>query len=174
MQSFFDMMIHLNTKGGIIMAYFLSLEKRPGDFMPLNISLLSYDNMKDYSSLENIDEFTRKYTKKELLDIIKNSNIVTPDYLEGNLLVINDKKYRYPLFTKDITMSLDTFFINNINDKQIMNKFINIYLKYSSNNISLIKEAIKEKKVDIILQNLFLLSYENIRFIYFYLYNHIN
>lgn len=156
------------------MAYFLSLEKRPGDFMPLNISLLSYDNMKDYSSLENIDEFTRKYTKKELLDIIKNSNIVTPDYLEGNLLVINDKKYRYPLFTKDITMSLDTFFINNINDKQIMNKFINIYLKYSSNNISLIKEAIKEKKVDIILQNLFLLSYENIRFIYFYLYNHIN
>ena len=152
------------------MNYFLVLEKRPKDFMPINISILSKDDNYNYSSLQSIDEFTRRYTEEEIRDIIKENNIVTDDYLNGTLCVINENKYRYKLFTKDINMSMDTFLIKNIKNKQIMNKFVNIYIKYSNDNTALLKEAIKNEQLDVILQLLFSLDYEKIRGIYFYLF----
>ncbi len=152
------------------MNYFLVLEKRPKDFMPININIIARDNSHIYSSLQNIDEFTRKYTSDEIKDMIKENNLVTDDYLEGNLCVINENKYRYKLFTKDVNMSMDTFLLDNIKNKQIMNKFVNIYLKYTNDNINELKEAIKNGHINIILQILFNLDYETIRNIYFYLY----
>lgn len=155
------------------MAYFLILEKRPGDFMPINISILNGNTYTDYSLIENIDQFTKDLTKEEIITLVKNNNIVSPEYLEGSLWVINEKKYRFGVLTKDINMSLDTFFLKYINDKRIMNKFVNIYLKYSKDNIDNIKKAIEDKKVDVILQNLFMLSYDKVRSIYFYLYEKV-
>ena len=132
----------------MFMNYFLVLEKRPKDFMPININIIARDNSHIYSSLQNIDEFTRKYTSDEIKDMIKENNLVTDDYLEG----------------------MDTFLLDNIKNKQIMNKFVNIYLKYTSDNINELKEAIKNGHINIILQILFNLDYETIRNIYFYLY----
>lgn len=152
------------------MNYFLVLEKRPKDFMPINISIITQDNRANYTSLEGIDEFTRRYNEDEIKNLIKENNLVTDDYLEGKLWVINENKYRFRVFTKDINMSLDTFLLKNINNKQIMNKFVNIYFKYTKVNIDIIKEAIKKGEVNIILQILFTLDYEIIRNIYFYLF----
>ncbi len=152
------------------MNYFLVLEKRPKDFMPINIGILTKDDLHNYTSLQSIDDFTRKYLEEDIKKMIKDNNLVTEDYLEGKLWVINENKYRYKLFTKDVNMSLDTFLLENIDNKQIMNKFTNIYLKYSNDNIERLKEAIKNKEVNVILQILFTLDYEKIRNIYFYLF----
>ncbi len=152
--------------------YTLVLEKRPNDFMPIDINLLVNNiGMNDFYQIEKIDEFTKKYTKDEIYDLIKRANVVTEDYLNGKLEIINNKKYRFPILTKDINWSIDDFFKKYINDKQVMNKFINIYQKYSNNNIETLKEAIKEHDINIILKILFSLTYINVRNIYFYLYN---
>ena len=121
------------------MNYFLVLEKRPKDFMPINIGILTKDDLHNFTSLQSIDDFTRKYLEEDIKKMIKDNNLVTEDYLEGKLWVINENKYRYKLFTKDVNMSLDTFLLENIDNKQIMNKFTNIYLKYSNDNITVEK-----------------------------------
>lgn len=154
------------------MNYYLVLEKRPGDFMPINISLLENANGL-YESLQAIDAFTKKYNEEEIIESIKKSNIVPDSYLEGKLFVINNHKYRSRVLTKDIDLSLDTFFEKYIGDKQVMNKFMNIYLKYSKEDVETIKNAISEKRIDIILQTLFLREYEVVRNIYIYLYENI-
>ena len=151
------------------MNYFLVLEKRPKDFMPINIQLINKDQKTNYFTLQNIDNFTRNYTSLEIKDLIKENNLVTEDYLKGNLWIINENKYRYPVFTKDIKLSIDNFLLKNIHNKQIMNKFINIYSKYSKENLDLLKENIQKEKVANILQILFSLDYLSIRNIYFYL-----
>ena len=151
------------------MNYFLVLEKRPKDFMPINIQIINKDQKTNYLTLQNIDNFTRNYTSLEIKDLIKENNLVTEDYLNGNLWIINENKYRYPLFTKDINLSMDDFLLKNIHNKQIMNKFINIYSKYSKENLDLLKENIQKEKVANILQILFSLDYLSIRNIYFYL-----
>ena len=151
------------------MNYFLVLEKRPKDFMPINIQIINKDQKTNYLTIQNIDNFTRNYTSLEIKDLIKQNNLVTEDYLNGNLWVINENKYRYPVFTKDINLSMDDFLIKNINNKQLMNKFINIYSKYSKENLDLLKENIQKEKVANILQILFSLDYLSIRNIYFYI-----
>lgn len=152
--------------------YNLVLEALPGDFMPIDINALLNNQYKmNFQTLENIDAWTKRYTKREIMDKISESNIVENKYLNGRLHIINDKKYRFEVITKDNTFKLDTFIINNINDKQLMNKLVNIYQKYEKNNIDELKKSIQEKSVSGVLNIIFSLSYENIRNIYFYLCN---
>ena len=105
--------------------------------------------------------------------MIKISNSVPENYLNGNLQIINDCKYRYLVLTKDINFSIDTFFENYIDDKLVMNKFINIYNKYCSTTKDEMKKHLNEKNINNILQLLFSNSYEQVRNIYTYLYENI-
>ena len=152
--------------------YHLVLELKPGDFMPIDINIL-LNNNNNYFSIEQIDSFTKKYTNEELLELIEKSNIVPKEYLNGKLHIINNKKYRFEVLYKDTNFSFDNFFINNIKDKQKMNKFINIYLKYSKENSNTLKDAINNEDVYSILSLLFMLSYEEVRNIYTYMLNNI-
>ena len=153
--------------------YHLVLEARPGDFMPIDINTLIDNSKIDFTSLQEIDNFTKKYLFEELIAIIKESNIVPKQYLEGKLQIINNNKYRYPVLYKNITFIIDDFLINNITDKQKMNKFLNIYLKYTNENKEEMQKAINEKDSKKILNLLSKISYVNIRNIYFYLYNNV-
>lgn len=156
-------------------SYHLVLESRPGDFMPIDINLLqnSYQNY-NYSSIENIDNFTKNYTKQELFKMITDSNIVPNSYLKGNLKVINDNRYRYQLLSKDHLFALDTFLKNNINNKERMNHFLNIYFKYSFGNKEEMITAIKNKNINKAIFLLLNLPYLYIRSIYVYLLNHFS
>ena len=40
------------------MNYFLVLEKRPKDFMPINIQIINKDQKTNYLTIQNIDNFT--------------------------------------------------------------------------------------------------------------------
>ena len=153
-------------------SYHLVLEARPKDFMPVDINLL-LNNKKNYHSLNAIDEFTKEYTLKELYQMIEDSNIVPRDYLGGKLEIINDNKYRFPIMTKDINFTLDTFLSEYITNKRVMNKFFNIYIKYCSDTKELMKEAINKEDVGKVLALLFKNPYESIRGIYFYIYENI-
>ena len=148
--------------------YHLVIELRPGDFMPIDISILSNDKYTNFFMLETIDQFTKKYTKDELMDLVIENNLVPNEYFAGELKIVNENKYRYPLITIEDTFSFESFFDKYMDDKQMMNKFMNIYHKYSDDT-KMMKEAINQKSIRHILNTLFLLPYEKVRFIYIYL-----
>lgn len=153
------------------MNYHLVLETRPGDFMPIDIKLIYADASYNYKAIEEIDSFTKKFTKEEIMIMITDSNTVPFEYLKGDLKVINDNKYRYDVLYKTTDFSLDTFFERYISDKQMMNKFLNVYLKSKDIKKDEMKEAILNKNIEMVLKLLFELSYLDVRNIYTYLAN---
>lgn len=137
--------------------------------MPIDISIISKDKSYGFKSIEEIDNFTKKYSEKDIMVMISDNNIVPYDYLSGNLRIINDNKYRYDVLYNTTTFSLDDFFASNITNKQIMNKFLNIYLKSNKANADNMKKAIKEQDLSKILDLVFKLPYLDVRNIYTYL-----
>ena len=119
--------------------YYLVVEARPREFMPIDINILEGTSNKFYNSLELIDMFTKKYSYEEIMKMVLENNLLPINFLNGSLCIINNKNYRFQLLTKDNNMSLDDFFFNNINDKQIMNKFYNIFLKYVKEEDTILK-----------------------------------
>lgn len=154
--------------------YHLVLEARPGDFMPIDINLLLNNALPlNYNTLNAIDEFTKKYSEKEILQMIESNNIVSENYLRGKLKIINDNKYRYLVMTSDLNFSIDTFFSEYITNKRMMNKFLNIYIKYCSETKEEMKKALNNENIYEVLKILFNNSYEQVRNIYTYLYENI-
>lgn len=150
--------------------YYLVVEARPKEFMPIDINILLKSNM-NFSSIEIIDSFTKEYTYDELMNMIIQNNLLPNSFLNGKLYVINDKKFRFKVLTKDDNLLLDDFFINNIEDKLMMNKFYNIFLKYVKDEdiINMMKRAISEKSINDILNVLCKVDYLSLRNIYVYI-----
>ena len=154
--------------------YHIVFEKKPGDFMPVDIKYLTGNNYSKYGSLQELDFFTKSFTESKLREAIALSNTIPSDYLNGTLKIINDNKYRYEILYQDNTFALDEFLLKNIDNKVKMNKLVNIYMKYSKDNIDTLKMAIKLKDVREVLDIIFSLKYEQIRSIYIYASKHID
>ncbi len=150
--------------------YYLVVEARPKEFMPIDINILLKSNM-NFSSIEIIDSFTKEYTYDDLMNMIIQNNLLPNSFLNGKMYVINDKKFRFKVLTKDDNLLLDDFFINNIEDKLMMNKFYNIFLKYVKDEdiINMMKRAISEKSINDILNVLCKVDYLSLRNIYVYI-----
>ena len=154
--------------------YHLVLENRPGEFMVVDIAVLLNDFRRiSYEMIENIDAFTIKYDEEELYELIKQSNLVPEKYLFGKLHIINEKKYRFPIMYKDNKFNLTEFFMDNIDDKIIMNKFLNIFNKYASSSFNDMKKAVHNKNIKLITFIFSSISYINQRNVYFYIYNEL-
>lgn len=150
--------------------YYLVVEARPKEFMPIDINILLKSNM-DFSSIEIIDSFTKEYTYNELMNMIIQNNLLPDSFLNGKLYVINDKRFKFKVLTKDDNLLLDDFFINNIDDRLMMNKFYNIFLKYVKDEelINMMKSAMSLKDIQKILDVLCKLNYLDLRMIYVYI-----
>ncbi len=154
--------------------YFLILEKRPGDFMPIDISLLSM-GFNSLNNIELIDKYTEVFLKEELIDNIKKANIVTDDYLNGKLYIIDEKKNKYPVVFKKTFFNFDVieFIYYNIENKDLMNTIYNLYQKNAKNNLEIdvndFKVAIENKDIAKIIFHLQMLPYIKLRCIKFYI-----
>ena len=150
--------------------YYLVVEARPKEFMPIDINILLKSNM-NFSSIEIIDSFTKEYTYNELMNMIIQNYLLPDSFLNGKLYVINDKRFKFKVLTKDDNLLLDDFFINNIDDKIMMNKFYNIFLKYVKDEeiISIMKNTMYLKDIQKILDVLCKLNYLDLRMIYVYI-----
>ncbi len=106
--------------------YLLILESKPGDFMPIALNTFSEGKNFD-GSIESIDAITSNYTEKELLEEIKKLNIVQFRNLEGKLLIKGSGKARLEVLFKDTFSEfiLNDYIIDNIEDKQFLNKIFN-------------------------------------------------
>lgn len=155
-----------------IRIYYLafSVEKRnpmPVDIQSLDQTLFGVD----LTSLESIDAFTSRYTNDELMSIIRNSNILSEEYLNGELNVIDNRNHKFPVILSDTFLEFDIvkFISANIEDKALMNKIYNIYNRECKNipgiNAEEFNEDINNKNAKSIIFRLYFLPYYNFRII---------
>lgn len=152
--------------------YYLILEHRHGDYMPIDINMLTSSNY-DYTSLQAIDRFTSMYSVNEILKKVMELNLLPDKYLFGNLKVINSNNYCYQVLTKNYKYSFIDFIKDNIDNKQIMNKLMNVYIKYNREKMIDLKNAIINHNIEQIVYYFSLLSYEEFRWIYIYIFENI-
>ena len=107
--------------------YFLALTLRKGDYKLIDISKLVISQYQNITGLAAIDSFTKRFTEEEIINSIKEANIVDKKYLKGKL-VIQDNNQHKPsqVLSKDYIKDFDliTFLITHIDNKQIMNNII--------------------------------------------------
>lgn len=149
--------------------YYLAVETRPRNYFPINLSDLNIFNSSP-TSLDKLDALTLKFSKPEILDAIKESNLLDID-INMNLVVIyyeNNNIRKIDALTKEINFDMWDFLKKNYNNKNIINKIYNfLNNKISEEEFKSIKESNDLKEF---INNISKLSYLNQRKLYFYLY----
>ena len=155
-----------------VQKHFLALMKRPGDCSFIPITKLDIADSYSYDTLMDIDSWTMKYTKEEVLESIKRANIVSSDYIEGELVIQDNQKHNpLQVIDKDYynNFKIDEFLHNSLNDKNRINTIINKYNSLSNDNNELFGKALKNGSINMALDILFMMPYLNIRKLMIYL-----
>lgn len=102
---------------------------------PMPIDIMALDSELIDSSLESIDIFTTKHSNESLMQVIRNSNILTEEYLNGELCIVDNRKHKYPVVLNNtfIEFEINDFIYTNIDNKNLMNSIYNIYQTYMKN-----------------------------------------
>jgi len=124
--------------------YYIAIETKPKNYFPINLLDLKISNKFNTFSLEELDKFTLKFNKQEIIDSIKESNLleITNDmplvviYYEKNMV------RKINALTKDINFDMWKNINDNYKDKNYLNKIYNfLNNKISSEELSEIKEC---------------------------------
>lgn len=139
---------------------------RVGDYALIDISKLDIGG--NYKNLNEIDAFTMKYTKKEIIDAIKRSNLVSEEYIHGSLVIADNQKHN-PLKVIDKefynNFRIDEVLIKCINNKELLNNILNKFLSISKDNTlyNEFKNSLLNKNLEEAIDILFNLPYFNLR-----------
>ena len=165
--------------------YFLSLERRPKDVKFINIANLHIANGYNPHNLKEIDSFTMYFTKEEIIDAIKEDNIVETEYQNGNLVIQDALKKYHPLVVIDKefwhNFNLLNFLKEKLDNKEFINnvayKLKNIMEKWQMDSMSIIenvnyfKKGMQENNVNAALNTILALDYNMQREFIVYLLN---
>ena len=149
--------------------YYLAIETKPNNYFPINLLDTKIFN-KNTTKIEELDSLTLKYTKKEIIDAIKEANLLEVNY-DMPLVIIyveKDKTRKVEALTKDYTFDMWQNLKDNYKDKNYCNKIINfLNNKISSGELNKIKQ---NKGSENFLSIINELPYFIERKLYFYLY----
>ncbi len=150
--------------------YYLAVEVKPKNYFPINLLDLKIANHFTTTSLEELDSFTLKFTKKEIMDSIKEANLL--DVKEDMPLVViyyeNKNTRKIEAFTKDYYYNMWDLLKNKYTDKVFMNKVINfLNKKITEEELNKIKNS---HTLTDFLNSIGYLPYLVQRKLYFYLY----
>lgn len=108
--------------------HFLALMALPGDFALIDISKLDIANGYYPLTLAHLDTFTMTFSKNEIMESIKRSNIVDKKYMNGTLVIQDNQKHNpIAVIDKDLydNFQIDEFLRSKENDKNGINNIIN-------------------------------------------------
>ena len=165
--------------------YFLVLEKRPGDYVYIDINRLDICNRNINNELAIIDGFTSQFSEADLRESIIRSNMASSDYLDGNLKIISDAKHNLKVLTKDIYDNvMDVVNGNIILNKNMKNKLFSVFKNIIDKNfddldvkdhvVNEFKKILKDGTIEEVFKYINLLPYIKCRPIYFMLYDELN
>lgn len=144
--------------------HFLALLKRPGDYVFIAISKLDIANGIPRIFLQAIDSFTMNFTIDEIIQSIKRANIVSEEYLNGQLVIQDNQKHNpLKVIDKDFysDFNINVYLKELLNNKNRLNNIIN---KFSAivkdERISKdFKDYLKSGNIEIVINIIFSLPY---------------
>lgn len=149
--------------------YYLAVETKTNNYFPINLLDLKIFS-KNPTKIEELDSLTLKYTKEEIMDAIKEANLLEVNYSMPLIIIYveKDKTRKVEALTKDYTFDMWENLKDNYLDKNYCNKIINfLNNKISEEELSIIKQNKGDIKFLKAINNL---SYFVQRKLYFYLY----
>lgn len=149
--------------------YYLAIETKPNNYFPINLLDVKIFN-KTTDKIEEIDSLTLKYTKEEIINAIKEANLLEVNYDMPLVIVYveKEKTRKVEALTKDNSFDMWQKLKDNYQDKNYCNKIINfLNNKISEKELNELKE---NKGQEEFLRIISELPYFIERKLYFYLY----
>ncbi len=150
--------------------YYLAIESRPKNYFPINLLDLRISNGFTTFHLEELDAFTQKFTKKEIIDAIRKANLL--DVREDMSLVViyYENKYtrKIAALTKDNQYDMWALLQEKYGDKIFLNKVVN-FLNHKIDD-EVLKKIKNSHDLNEFLSLIEHLSYPVLRKLYLYLY----
>ena len=160
----------------------LTLKFNNNDYYPIVREYLDIvTDADDLSSLEGIDNFTAKFTKEEILDSIRRSNIIAnPEMLEYAELVItyseNKKIREFKVYANDDIdyLNFDTiaYILKNVSNRNALNKINNHFINktYLPNDIIEFATILNNVSIGQLINSYIKLSYRSRRILKDYIF----
>lgn len=152
------------------MKYYLAIEIKPNNYFPINLADLNIANNFNTTKLAELDNFTSKFTKEEIINSIRNANLLDIKNNMPLIIIYNEKgaMRKAPVLTKDNNFDMWDYLQSNFSDKNFTNKVYNFLSnKIDEYTLANIKNAkTKEEFIYVINE----MPYNIERKLYFYLY----
>ena len=150
--------------------YYLAIELRPKNYFPINLLDLSISKGVTTSHLEELDAFTQKFTKKEIMDAVREANLLEVDEHMPLVVIYYENKYtrKMDALTKDNYYDMWKLLQEKYSDKIFLNKVVN-FLNHKIDD-GLLDKIKNSSNVQEFLGLIGNLSYLVLRRLYLYLY----
>lgn len=150
--------------------YYLAVETKPNNYFPINLLDLNISENFNTTKLTELDLFTSKFTKEEIMNSIKDSNLLDIDFDMPLVVIYNEKgaMRKAPVLLKDNDYDMWKVLEDNFPNKNFTNKIHN-FLKTKIDEYTLenIKNAKNSKEFIYAINEM---PYTIERKLYFYLY----
>lgn len=111
--------------------YYLAVEVKPKNYFPIDLLNLKIAKSFTSTNLEEIDAFTQKFTKKEIMNAIKEANLLEVEDTMPLVVIYYEKKNtrKIDALTKDNYYDMWQLLNINYTDKLFVNKIVNFLNK---------------------------------------------
>lgn len=150
--------------------YYLAIEVRPKNYFPINLFDLKIFKGKSTTNLEELDSLTLPFTKKEIMDDIREANLLEVRDDMPLVVIYYENKYTRKLeaLTKDYNYDMWKLLDERYGDKLFLNKLVNfLNHKIEDELLQKLKNVSSKEEFLKIMGNF---SYFVQRKLYFYLY----
>ena len=150
--------------------YYLAVEVRPKNYFPINLLDLKISRGFTSTNLEELDAFTLKFTKSEIMKAVKEANLLDVNDDMPLVVIYYENKYtrKIEALTKDYNYDMWKLLNDKYGDKVFLNKIIN-FLNHKVDE-KIIEELKSVQDKIKFLKILGTLPYFVQRKLYFYLY----
>ena len=107
--------------------YYLAVEVRPKNYFPINLLDLKISGGFTSTNLEELDAFTLKFTKSEIMKAVKEANLLDVNDDMPLVVIYYENKYtrKIEALTKDYNYDMWKLLNDKHGDKVFLNKIIN-------------------------------------------------
>ena len=107
--------------------YYLAVEVKPKNYFPIDLFNLKIANSFTSTNLDEIDAFTQKFTKKEIMNAIKEANLLEVKDTMPLVVIYYEKKNtrKIDALTKDNYYDMWQLLNTNYSNKVFVNKIVN-------------------------------------------------
>ena len=150
--------------------YYLAIEEKPNNYFPIDLRNLKIFHNRMTTSLEEIDALTLNFTKQEILEAIKEANLLDIQKTMPLVVIYYENKYtrKIEALTKEKKYDMWKLLDEKYQDKVFVNKIVN-FLNHKIDDTKLEKLKVSRDKEEF-LQVLGNLPYFMQRKLYLYLY----